>query len=266
MLSPSTLIEIPNEILGPNQILARLKTWDDRLTPNQGLRRWNPDDGTLNPIASVPAIEHPEEKPAGILLVIHGTFSTGDAIFEQLASIEHSSAFLNWASSRYEHILAFDHPTLSVSPILNGLDLARLFADVNSPVDVICHSRGGLVTRWWLEAFGGAKIGPRRVVFVSSPLGGTSLASPSKIREAFDLSGLSGNFIASRSSCGTAGSTTGAASAGSVTGSAGFSGAFSAIAASRTRSRSARCTSIACSSRSVGTRHHIGPFQRRTKP
>ena len=66
---------------------------------------------------------------------------------------------------------------------------------MESPVDVICHSRGGLVTRWWLEAFDGAKRGKRRVVFVASPLGGTSLASPAKMREAMNLFTSVGSHI-----------------------------------------------------------------------
>lgn len=75
------------------------------------------------------------------------------------------------------------------------MDLARLFADARHPVDVICHSRGGLVARWWLEAFGGSAVGERRVVFVASPLGGTSLASPDRIRKAFDLFTTVGAFL-----------------------------------------------------------------------
>jgi hypothetical protein len=129
----------------------------------------------------------PDGAPGRILLVLHGTFSHGGAIFDQLARAERESGFLAWAGGRYEHVVAFDHPTLSVSPVLNALDLARLFAAVSCPVDILCHSRGGLVARWWLEAFGGAKVGSRRAVFVAAPLGGTSLASPPRIRDALDL-------------------------------------------------------------------------------
>jgi len=86
---------------------------------------------------------------------------------------------------------------MSVSPVLNALDLARLFGEVKLPVDVICHSRGGLVVRWWLEAFGGAAVGPRRAVFVGSPLGGTSLASPPKLRAAIDLFTSVGSYLKS---------------------------------------------------------------------
>jgi hypothetical protein len=185
-LGQTPLVEITNEILGPNEIAAKLIDWDARLTPHQGLRKWM-SSNTFVPVTTVPQCSDLSNKPGGILLFIHGTFSNSEAIFDQLHGIEPDSAFLPWANQKYEHILAFDHPTLSVSPIINGLDLARLFADVKSPVDVICHSRGGLVARWWLEAFAGAVVGPRRVVFVASPLGGTSLAAPPKLRDALNM-------------------------------------------------------------------------------
>ena len=145
----------------------------------------------------MPAVVDSVNRPKGLLLIIHGTFSLGRAIFDQLNAADNQAGreFLAWASTRYEHVLSFEHPTLSVSPVLNGLDLARLFASVQSPVDVICHSRGGLVTRWWLEAFEGAKHGTRRVVFVAAPLGGTSLASPVKLREAMNLFTSVGSHI-----------------------------------------------------------------------
>jgi hypothetical protein len=178
---------VPTEDLGPNQIVGKLTDWDLKLTPTQGLRRWTLEKG-FEPITSVPSVTTNSLGESGrILLFVHGTFSNNDAIFGQLQEIESAGAFLHWASSRYEQILAFDHPTLSVSPVLNGMDLTRLFSEVRAPVDVICHSRGGLVVRWWLEAFAGASVGPRRVVFVAAPLGGTSLASPAKLRDAFNL-------------------------------------------------------------------------------
>jgi hypothetical protein len=186
------LVVLPVEKLGENAITAKLAQWDHNLNPNEHERpllRWHSEQAMLVPVAAVPAIADSANRPKGILLIVHGTFSLGRGIFEQLNadSNPHGRAFLAWASTQYEHVLSFEHPTLSVSPVLNGLDLARLFASVQSPVDVICHSRGGLVTRWWLEAFEGAKRGPRRVVFVSAPLGGTSLASPVKLREAMNL-------------------------------------------------------------------------------
>jgi hypothetical protein len=51
-------------------------------------------------------------------------------------------------------------------------------------VDVIAHSRGGLVTRWWLEVMEAELAGPRRAVLVGCPLDGTSLATPKRLRDA----------------------------------------------------------------------------------
>jgi hypothetical protein len=182
------------EELAPNQVIEFLQRLDLKLTPSQSLRRitWNDKrkeykferaaeySGGLARAPVDPAAKR-------VLLIVHGTFSNGDSIAGQLAGIERDAGFFKWATSHYDQVYSFDHPTLSVSPVLNALDLARLFEPIKVPVDVICHSRGGLVVRWWLEAFGGATVGPRRVVFVGSPLGGTSLASPPKLRAAVDL-------------------------------------------------------------------------------
>ncbi len=182
---------VPIEIVGPNQVVGKLIDWDRNLTPNQGLRRWT--QGGLVPCPAVPVESDgtfgvdAAGLPKRAILFIHGTFSNSENIFEQLTTVEETTKFLAWASGQYAHILAFDHPTMSVSPVLNAMDLARLFLGVKAPVDVVCHSRGGLVARWWLEAFGGMSVGPRRVVFVASPLGGTSLASPPRLRNALDM-------------------------------------------------------------------------------
>jgi pimeloyl-ACP methyl ester carboxylesterase len=49
---------------------------------------------------------------------------------------------------------------------------------------VVCHSRGGLVASWLLRL---APLRVRQVVFVGSPLAGTSLASPYRLRAALDM-------------------------------------------------------------------------------
>lgn len=88
------------------------------------------------------------------------------------------------AQRRPTQILAFDHPTLSVSPVLNALDLDRALEGYAGTVDIICHSRGGLVAAWWL------KLAPRKagkVIFVGSPLEGTNLASPARLKESLDV-------------------------------------------------------------------------------
>ena len=79
----------------------------------------------------------------------------------------------------YDHVLAFDHPTLATSPADNAAALRTwLAASRIGEVDFLCHSRGGLVARSLLEREGadlGVTVGS--VVFVGTPHRGTPLAS-----------------------------------------------------------------------------------------
>ena len=102
-----------------------------------------------------------------------------------------ASSFLNGAmvgDKAYKDIVFFEHATLAVSPIVNALELGRFFAMPADRIDVIAHSRGGLVVRWWLEGFGKSlslkPLAPVRAVLVGSPLNGTSLAAPDKLKNA----------------------------------------------------------------------------------
>ena len=82
-------------------------------------------------------------------------------------------------------MLAFDHYTVSRSPILNALELARKFAASAATVDIVCSDdRGGLVTRWFCEVLDHVPNRNRRAVLVGSPIAGTSLAAPDKLRGA----------------------------------------------------------------------------------
>jgi len=176
--------------LEPNQIGEFLGRLDDKCAAKgtdgsavYGLRRWQPETSDLVPIDS-----NEDPNDGSILLLVHGTFSNSDHVLGEILATQEGESFLNRAAARYPGgILTFDHPTLSVSPVLNALDLARLLARRKGPIDVICHSRGGLVTRWWLEAFGGAQRAKARAVFVGSPLRGTGLAAPDRLRSALAL-------------------------------------------------------------------------------
>ena len=158
----------------PNKIVDGLEKLDAKLTPARGLRRFK--NGVLTPVKA------PDPTPRA-LLFIHGTFSKCDGLFTELQSSPEGKAFLAAAEARYSQVLAFDHPTLSVSPIMNALDLERALGGYAGEIDVICHSRGGLVTAWWL-CLVARKV--RRVVFVASPLEGTSLAAPARLKHTLD--------------------------------------------------------------------------------
>src|SRR5262249_7533215 len=88
-----------------------------------------------------------------------------------------------------------NHPTIAVSPILNAMDFAGYFGGVTAPIDVVAHSRGGLVTRWWLDALDGTSSARKRAVLVGSPLQGTRLAAPDRLPGALSLLTNYGNAL-----------------------------------------------------------------------
>jgi hypothetical protein len=173
------------EMLGKSQIASTLESLDRKVTPNPGLREFR--NGQLAPIAA-PAVN------GRILLFIHGTFSNNDSLFAELNLTPQGQQFLTAVVSEaggkrinYDQVLTFDHHTVSRSPVLNALELARLFAASNADIDVICHSRGGLVTRWFLEVFDRHPRNRVRAMLVGSPLRGTSLAAPDRLRNGVNL-------------------------------------------------------------------------------
>jgi triacylglycerol esterase/lipase EstA (alpha/beta hydrolase family) len=97
---------------------------------------------------------------------VHGTFSNVDGYLKELGQIPEGRVFLGEIEETYDQVLGFDHATLAVSPVMNALDLARLFQDSKADIDVISHSRGGLVVRWWLEQFDSRGAGGARAILV----------------------------------------------------------------------------------------------------
>lgn len=169
--------QFPFVKLERSSVTSFLTDLDRRLTPHQGF--FHIDD-LKNPVMP--------PKSGKVLVLIHGTFS------DPQRSIESLSQFLPEARKVYrsdEHdrgnIFVFGHPTLAVSPIENALELAHLFRNSEAEVDVISHSRGGLVTRWWFEAVWQGKAKKGRAVLVGSPLAGTSLAAPPRLRSTFKM-------------------------------------------------------------------------------
>jgi hypothetical protein len=169
-------LELGNEI---SQYLASL---DDRWTPAsvRGLREW---DGTTLSAQALPPGK-PVESDGPVLVLVHGTFSRPDVLLNELNLAPNHRTFAQTLRKRYKKIYAFGHPTVSVSPVLNAVELSRHFRGCKQPVDIIAHSRGGLVVRWWLEVMDYSPAARRRAVFIGAPLNGTGLATPKRIRDA----------------------------------------------------------------------------------
>jgi hypothetical protein len=167
---------VPAEGSAVAQMLSAL---DKRLNPDRGLR--TVVNGALGPLGAKPVAR------GSVLLLVHGTFATAASTVAAWNATAEGRQLLSWAEKKYDQVLAYEHATLSVSPILNALELARAFAGSRATIDVVCHSRGGLVVRWWLEVLDSSHRDSARVVFIGSPLYGSSLAAPNRLRGALDM-------------------------------------------------------------------------------
>jgi hypothetical protein len=190
--------------LPPNAIGRKLDELDAHLTRRFGL--FEVPKAALDTLLSKdPAVRGQQIPFVGpiappqdgrVLLFVHGTFSNCENLLRELASTGPGAELLRdmFNGGQYRKVMAFNHPTLGVSPVLNAVALAQKFRGSNAQVDVICHSRGGLVTRWWLEVTDpyqvlkhGNGTARGRVVLVGSPLAGTGLASPHQLKGALGV-------------------------------------------------------------------------------
>ncbi len=125
---------------------------------------------------------------AGVsLLMVHGTFSTAKSAFSNLTT-ETVQALHDRYGGR---VLALDHHTISVTPSANISWLSdHLPATGEVTVDVVTHSRGGLVGRALAERADelgiGGRLKVRNLVMVAPPNAGTALADPDHISALLD--------------------------------------------------------------------------------
>jgi hypothetical protein len=126
------------------------------------------------------------EGPA--LLLVHGTFSRAHSAFGSMPE-----DLLGELHARYSgRVFAFDHFTLSHDPYENVRELvARIPDDQKLELDILCHSRGGLVSRVLAEraaevGLGGRQITVRRVAFAGVPNAGTVLANAEHFGDLID--------------------------------------------------------------------------------
>lgn len=125
------------------------------------------------------------------LLFVHGTFSTANGAFNDI-----SPELMAELDGRYGgRLFAFNHFSLSHDPARNVewlcTRLRELAPGAQLEVDVVCHSRGGLVARTLDQgaAVFGLDTGPvrvRRIVFVAAPNKGTLLVEPDHVVSMID--------------------------------------------------------------------------------
>ncbi len=125
------------------------------------------------------------------LLIVHGIISSSDGMLSRLPRPSMESL-----AQRYEgRVIAFDHLTLSKDPEENAREfLTQLKKALPSSVvefDILCHSRGGIVSRILAER--GRSLVPnhncdfKKVFFVATPNQGSPLGDPEHIVDMVDV-------------------------------------------------------------------------------
>ena len=160
--------------------------WEAQAHPHR-LRAFGPDDYCLPGVPALSATDLAPYSGKPTLLFVHGTMSLSHSGFGRLPRdvVQH-------LYDRYEHrVLAFDHPTVSVDPTANAAWLAGLVAGADLRVDIVAHSRGGLVSRVLTEQPDTVGLAPgslevRRLVMVGTPNQGTALAHKERLGDLVD--------------------------------------------------------------------------------
>ncbi|MBX2797587.1 MAG: hypothetical protein KTR31_07965 [Myxococcales bacterium] len=130
---------------------------------------------------------------ARVLLLLHGTFSSTVGSFGQLCAPPGRSVLEGWLET-YDHVIGFDHRTLSVGPADNARALVEALQQAEWPqgvvLDLVCFSRGGLVGRWLTEHVlptHAPHLTVRRALLVGATTSGTLLARPENWKAFLDL-------------------------------------------------------------------------------
>jgi hypothetical protein len=133
-------------------------------------------EGALRPLDGAEAWRSllPPGQERRALLFIHGFGSSVEGT--------RGDRFLPLLGGQYDAILGYNHPTVSRDPLQNALDLLqRIPDDLRLSVDIVAHSRGGLVARSLIElAAPAAHIIPRCLITNGTPHNGTRLADPQR--------------------------------------------------------------------------------------
>lgn len=132
--------------------------------------------------------------PLRLLLFVHGTFSSTLGAFAPLALTPGAEGFVDTLVGAYDAVIGFDHKTLSVDPRANAKELLERLSALGSErevvIDIVTHSRGGLVTRSFVEEQlpgSGWKAKVDVIVFVAATNAGTHLAHPRRWADLVDM-------------------------------------------------------------------------------
>jgi hypothetical protein len=170
--------------------------WEQKHRPYR-IRTFTPDDYSTAEARALDVEGWKRLSGGRALLMIHGTFSRAHSAFGALPR-----EFVTALHHHYDgRVFAFDHFTLSHDPKQNVNALLERIPDgTRLDLDIVCHSRGGLVARLLTERQGDFALGSRKlrianVVFVGTPNAGTTLADAEHVGDFIDTYTNLLNFI-----------------------------------------------------------------------
>ena len=137
----------------------------------------------------------PKNRPARILLLVHGTFSSTIGSYGALTEQPAGQRFLDSALKHYDAVLGYDHYTLAETPAQNAEALFEALLGLEGQsqgieIDAVSYSRGGLVYRYLTEQivpFEKTQLAFRKAIFVACTNAGTELANDENWKYLVDL-------------------------------------------------------------------------------
>ncbi|MDQ4025941.1 MAG: alpha/beta hydrolase [Actinomycetota bacterium] len=160
-----------------------VRRWEKSKRPHR-VRELLPDNIQTYDVGELATARWSDLTKGPALLFLHGTNSQIHSGYHALPPDD-----LKLLHERYGgRVIGFDHPTVSFDPIENVNALLEMVPDdARIELDVVCHSRGGLVARELSEkAAADSPLRVRKVLFVAAPNAGTALAHTKHVKSFLD--------------------------------------------------------------------------------
>ena len=150
------------------------------------LRNFTPETYRSTAGRSISSVDLAGQAAGPLLLLLHDAMDLTTSGFRGFSETAVAELHARYGG----RVVAFDHPTLSASPIDNARALAEIIADSHLDLDILAYGRGGLVSRVLAEqpdavGFSGATV--RRVIMVGTPNAGTVLTDFERMGDLVDI-------------------------------------------------------------------------------
>jgi pimeloyl-ACP methyl ester carboxylesterase len=159
-----------------------VRRWERTNRPNQ-VRPFTPQERKIPTAEEMSDADWSAMAAGRALLFVHGTFSTAHGGFSGIPD----ALFARLYQTYEGRVFAYNHHSLSMDPAENvEWFLSRIPSGIGLDVDIICHSRGGLVARTMAGELPdlGSDLSPiivGKIVFVATPNNGTALADEDNV-------------------------------------------------------------------------------------